>query len=404
MMNNSIFTNAYAILLLITIAGKVNSAANNSLSDCQAVAANFHTTVSGPVSNITSTTGTNVTCSMLRGNACPGSTASGSCVFQHKLAVSCNMSGSIVKIRVQSNGLPLYCPSVPSSVTITETNIDFEVNFNPDVDVNSPIQTATTSSDLSNILCNIQQTATPPSGSSFVNYGSSLITHSGVSIDGVSILNANSADSVDPFYPVASFSAEMVDSCLGHPQQAGIYHYHMASGCAKSAPVSVSACASVPACNSNISQYSIDTFTNYKTLTVIGLAKDGHVIYGPYRSSGTEVTSGVDICNGMFYDSIGNYAYFATRKYTYVVGCFGPGNYPSVSVNCSLNAPSSYSMSSFAMSLTTTSTTTTTTTATTTTTTSANVTTTRPGSIGSTLTVPMYSVFISVLLIFHQNG
>src|SRR6202020_871258 len=85
-------------------------------------------------------------------------------------------------------------------------------------------------------------------------------------------------------------------------------------------------------------------------MTVIGVAKDGHVIYGPYLSSNTRVTSGFDICNGMFYDSIGNYAYFATSTYPYLVGCFGPGNYPSFSPNCTTNGASFYNMSSYAIS------------------------------------------------------
>ena len=79
--------------------------------------------------------------------------------------------------------------------------------------------------------------------------------------------------------------------------------------------------------------------TTFKNMTVIGIAKDGHVIYGPYLSSGIQVTSGFDICNGMFYDSIGNYGYFATETYPYITGCFGPGNYPTFTPNCTTNGP-----------------------------------------------------------------
>ena len=86
-------------------------------------------------------------------------------------------------------------------------------------------------------------------------------------------------------------------------------------------------------------------------MTVIGVAKDGHVVYGPYLSANTRVTSGFDICNGMFYDSIGNYAYFATSTYPYLVGCFGPGNYPSFGPNCTTNGVSSYTMSTYAIAL-----------------------------------------------------
>ena len=77
-------------------------------------------------------------------------------------------------------------------------------------------------------------------------------------------------------------------------------------------------------------------------MTVIGIAKDGHVIYGPYLSSGVQVTSGFDICNGVFFDSIGNYGYFATTTYPYITGCFGPGNYPSFKPNCTTNPAAAY--------------------------------------------------------------
>ena len=61
-----------------------------------------------------------------------------------------------------------------------------------------------------------------------------------------------------------------------------------------------------------------------------------------------QVTSGFDVCNGMFYNSNSDHAYFATQTFPYVTGCFGPGSYPNASVNCSTNAPSSYTKSKYA--------------------------------------------------------
>ncbi|CAF4879228.1 unnamed protein product, partial [Rotaria sp. Silwood1] len=168
-----------------------------------------------------------------------------------------------------------------------------------------------------------------PSASNLVVYGNQIDTLAGVSVDGVSIMNVNSLNDVDPFYPTGTIAAESVDACLGHPNPQNTYHYHMASGCALSPPSgTISSCTATSSCNSNVAAYGISLFNSYRTLTVIGIAKDGHVIYGPYDSTGTEVTSGYDICNGMFYNSA--------------------GDYPSVSVNCSTNAPSSYSKSSYA--------------------------------------------------------
>jgi hypothetical protein len=220
--------------------------------------------------------------------------------------------------------------------------------------VNSPVYSPSTQTELDTILCNITTQQYAPSSSNLVTYSESYLnTLAGVSIDNVPIFNANSAEDVDPFYPPAGDEKEMVDSCLAHPQESGVYHYHMASGCAVSPPSgNISSCASISACSTDIAAYSLTLFpSSAKKLTVIGIAKDGHVIYGPYWKSGQLITSGIDICNGMFYDTIGTYAYFATTKYPYITGCFGPGNYPSFGPTCTTNGQSSYTMSQYAASV-----------------------------------------------------
>ncbi|CAF1228176.1 unnamed protein product [Adineta steineri] len=70
-------------------------------------------------------------------------------------------------------------------------------------------------------------------------------------------------------------------------------------------------------------------------------------------TNGKQVTSGFDVCNGMFYDSIGNYAYFATTTYPYITGCFGPANYPNAKPNCTTNPAQSYTKSIYAASMST---------------------------------------------------
>jgi hypothetical protein len=57
---------------------------------------------------------------------------------------------------------------------------------------------------------------------------------------------------------------------------------------------------------------------------VVGLAKDGHVIYGPYNDYG-ELWScdDVDYCNGFFLDDT-SYGYASTTFFPYTVGCWGP--------------------------------------------------------------------------------
>jgi hypothetical protein len=331
---------------------ETHSAASNSLSDCQAVASQFMTTISYTAPNITATTGVNVTCSET-GVYCPGQNISGVCVWQRKLSAVCRNASGVIKIRIQTNGLPPRCAFVPTSGPFVELDVDFEVNFNPDVNVNSPNQDFTSVSSLSQYMCTLTYPMTVPSASGFVNYGSAMtiVTATGISVDGVMMFSPDSANNVDPFYPPPGAQSEQVDTCLAHCQQGGIYHYHISSGCMVNPPNgSISPCQGTPACYSNISSYAMSGFSNYQTMTVIGVAKDGHVVYGPYLSSNNRVTSGFDVCNGMFYDSIGNYAYFATSTYPYLVGCFGPGNYPSFGPNCTTNGASSYSMSSYAIS------------------------------------------------------
>ncbi len=328
----------------------VQSTTSNSLADCQAAASAFRTTISYTATNITATTGVNVTCSAT-GVVCPGQNISGVCVWQRKLSAVCRNASGVIKIRIQTNGLPPRCASVPQGI-FAELNADFEVNFNPTVSINSLNENLSTVSSLSQALCTLTSVSSVPSASGYVSYGTTgLDSATGISVDGVMIFSPNSANDIDPFYPPVGGTAESVDTCLAHCQTAGIYHYHISSGCQVNPPNgSISACAMTSSCISSIANYSIAGFSSYQTMTVIGVAKDGHVIYGPYLSSNTRVTSGFDVCNGMFYDSNGNYAYFATSTYPYLVGCFGPGNYPSFGPNCTTNGVSNYSMSSYAIS------------------------------------------------------
>lgn len=284
---------ASIIIFAIFVSG-VSSAANNSLSDCTNAAANFDNTCTGGVAaaSVSALTGASVTCaSGFTNSTCPGTYyTNGTCVFQHKLCVSCSGS-SPVRIRVQTNGMPRYCPNVP--VALATTSIDFSVNFNPDVSINSPNHNPATATALSNIVCNITSQSTTPAGSNLVVHEGSLLavaTVAGISVDGVCIENVNSANNVDPFYPPSGFAAENVDACLGHPNFASVYHYHMATGCAVNQPTSsIAPCVANNLCRTNVSAYSISTFSSYQTQKVIGIAKDGHVIYGPYYSSGVEV-------------------------------------------------------------------------------------------------------------------
>jgi hypothetical protein len=96
---------------------------------------------------------------------------------------------------------------------------------------------------------------------------------------------------------------EIQDHCDGHPQQAGVYHYHSASKC-------------IP---------GVDA----PTPTLIGYALDGFGIYNSRDENGAELTNNdLDECHGRtspvpWNGSIQNvYHYVATTAYPYTLGCY----------------------------------------------------------------------------------
>ena len=77
-------------------------------------------------------------------------------------------------------------------------------------------------------------------------------------------------------------------------------------------------------------------FNNLPDRSVLGISKDGRVIYTPYYSGGTEYDGcDLDICNGMQID--GHYAYVSTFTHPYIMGCFGPGTVINLEQSCSSN-------------------------------------------------------------------
>ena len=68
---------------------------------------------------------------------------------------------------------------------------------------------------------------------------------------------------------------------------------------------------------------------------VIGIAKDGHLLVGPWNDEGSLWTCDQhDICNGRV-DSNGNYVYVATGTFPYHVGCWGPAAKQTYPADCS---------------------------------------------------------------------
>ena len=102
---------------------------------------------------------------------------------------------------------------------------------------------------------------------------------------------------------VEGYSEEWLDSCCGHPQQTGVYHYHKHPSCVKS-----------PFADDG-QQHS----------PVIGFAWDGFPVYGPYESAGVmakDLTGdqALDVCNGHKDDVLGYHYHVTPGRFPYILG------------------------------------------------------------------------------------
>ena len=135
------------------------------------------------------------------------------------------------------------------------------------------------------------------------------------------------------------FEGDTLDVCLSHPTPTSQYHYHFWGSClvkdygywndSEAPPL----CREFNDCVNNTGtftkgaaesgQNSFYSASNWDK--PIGLARDGHIILGPYKSDGSSWTcADHDICNGAFVGSNADvYAYVGTSEFPYVLGCWG---------------------------------------------------------------------------------
>lgn len=102
---------------------------------------------------------------------------------------------------------------------------------------------------------------------------------------------------------VAGYSEVWLDSCCGHPQQTGVYHYHKYPVCVKS-PF-----------RDDGRQHS----------PIIGFAFDGFPVYGPWEGPqqlAKELTgeSALDVCNGHSDPQRGYHYHVTPGRFPYVLG------------------------------------------------------------------------------------
>jgi len=122
----------------------------------------------------------------------------------------------------------------------------------------------------------------------------------GILTSGVQVFNALDAGGRD------AVAYEIQDSCQGHPEMSGTYHYHSISTCVLDA---------------------LDRGSGHSKL--VGYAADGFGIYGPRGTNGEDITDAdLDACHGHTHKVKFNgktqkiYHYHATSEYPYTIGCY----------------------------------------------------------------------------------
>ena len=84
-------------------------------------------------------------------------------------------------------------------------------------------------------------------------------------------------------------------------------------------------CDTDPLCKVSPPDYAFSYFTDAEKSTFpVGLAKDGRIMYSPFKNDQTTWNScDVDFCNGRWFSN--TYGYVMTDFFPYTTGCWGPG-------------------------------------------------------------------------------
>ncbi len=122
----------------------------------------------------------------------------------------------------------------------------------------------------------------------------------GVALNGVVFFNPFEQEGMNA---VEGYSEVWLDSCCGHPQQSGVYHYHKYPSCVKS-------------------PFSDDGKQHSPPL---GFAFDGFPVYGPYESAGLmakdiDGDQALDACSGHQDDQRGYHYHVTPGRFPYIMG------------------------------------------------------------------------------------
>ncbi|CDW86032.1 UNKNOWN [Stylonychia lemnae] len=342
------------------------------------------------------------------GGICPDGVFRQFCQWQRFLRVQCTASGDGAEFKIITNSLPNHCFYAENDYPLGSTSyynaygVEGKFNLRPtqmaafaqDTSNSAKIYTTIANrADIDAQLCQPQwaktsaidtnlrpaetiytsTTNTPAYYSSWSSpktvaslnlirlYDSDQVV--GVALNGVFIFTGTSEYGYDMYFPKNYNNPTMpdripTDACLGSQQTNNVYRYHMYSPCIYDIAMKkqILKCSQSASCSQDVRRHAIDhTPISSKGLQPIGLAKDGRVIYGPFKVDGSLWRPcDVDVCNGRYFGN--NYGYVATMFHPYVVSCWGPGNkIVRVKQGCSANprfcsAGSNLLVSSFVIS------------------------------------------------------
>ena len=281
--------------------------------------------------------------------------------------MTCREIDSGVFIRIQSNNLPNYCARLVEDGSTTQIDpvprnwgIDYEVEFNSKVSMDDAIidepyiRNPTTTTDL---LCTnrkyIDYDYKNPNidtiyGRTFSGWTRLPLDMIGVLNNGVVQMQALTDEGLDPWNPIDSDDSETgkIDVCgtevaeyytygqdMDSEDKDNYLHSKILPGCIyklqnDGTRTTVDKCSG--SCVDDVIDYmrvSGDFKYIYTGLQIIGIALDGHAIFGPYNDEHELWTcEDHDVCNGHWFSEMDDtYAYITTSTHPYMVGCWGPG-------------------------------------------------------------------------------
>ena len=201
-------------------------------------------------------------------------------------------------------------------------------------------------SEITTLLCDIDKTSVShmmdSHGYTTNGAASAMSNVAGFSFDNIAIFNGLASGNTD----AVATEADTMDKCLTHssPGPGRQIHYHSLGLCMKpsdwtSTTLVPTLCKDDDDCKDEPFDWALKSWTTTTGYGGdVGLARDGHVIKGPYDENGELWDcNDHDICNGTFI-SDGSYVYVATSTFPYIVGCWGPSETQLHAATCSSNS------------------------------------------------------------------